>query len=362
MDLTLSSQLLGQPLLDWLWALAAAIAVIAGLIVLTRLVTRKLAKLAETSTTSVDDAVVNALEHTRIWVMIACGVWTGAQSLTLPSGVNRVLDRSIVVVLLFQAASWLSLIIRQTRKGYAERHLDSDAEAVTTLSVLSFFGRLAVWSLFVLLALDNLGFNVTALLAGLGVGGIAVALALQSVLGDVFASLAITVDKPFIVGDFLVLDGGLMGNVEQIGLKSTRLRSLSGEQIIMANNKLLNTNIRNYKRMTERRVELSFGVTYGTPAKKLRQIPNIVREIIDETENTRFDRANFKAFGAYSLDFEAIYFVLDRDYNLFMNIQEQVNLALYSRLEKLGVEFAFPTRTILLSNDEVEQESARATG
>ena len=209
--------------------------------------------------------------------------------------------------------------------------------------------------------LDNLGIDVTALVAGLGIGGIAVALAAQNVLGDLFASLSIAFDKPFLVGDFLILDDYL-GSVEHIGIKSTRLRSLSGEQIIMSNNDLLKSRVRNYGRMVERRVVLAHGVTYDTPIGRLEEIPDIVRSAIERQADTRFDRSHFARHGASSLDFESVYYVLSADYNRFMDIQQAINLEIHRRFSELGIEFAIPTQRLYLSRarEAAEAEHARA--
>jgi small-conductance mechanosensitive channel len=208
--------------------------------------------------------------------------------------------------------------------------------------------RLALWSVILLLALDNLGVDVTALVAGLGVGGIAVALAVQNVLGDLFASLSIVLDKPFVIGDFVNV-GELVGTVEHIGLKTTRVRSLSGEQIVFSNADLLGSRIRNFGRMYERRVVFTIGVTYQTPRSKLIAIPRIIREAVEARQKTRFDRSHFKEYAASSIDFETVYFVLDPNFNAYMDIQQEINLQIHERFEAEGIEFAYPTQTVFLA-------------
>jgi small-conductance mechanosensitive channel len=218
---------------------------------------------------------------------------------------------------------------------------------------VAFLARLVIWSAVVLLTIDNLGYDVTALVAGLGIGGIAVALALQNVLGDLFASLSIILDKPFVVGDFIIV-GDMLGVVEKIGLKTTRVKSLSGEQIVFSNGDLLSSRVRNYKKMQERRVAFKFGVLYSTPVDELEKIPGYVKEIIEGLDQTRFDRAHFQAFGASSLDFEIVYYVLGADYNLYMDIQQTINLGIARKLQERGVGFAFPTRTVHLLREEAD--------
>jgi small-conductance mechanosensitive channel len=213
------------------------------------------------------------------------------------------------------------------------------------MNALGFVGRLVLWSIILLLILDNLGVNVTALVAGLGVGGIAVALAVQNILGDLFASLSIALDKPFAVGDFLIIDEHL-GSVEHIGLKTTRLRSLSGEQLVFSNTDLLGSRIRNYGRMYERRVMFKIGVTYQTPREKLELIPGIIRQAVEAQQQVRFDRSHFQSYGDFALVFETVYYVLGPDYNLYMDIQQAINLSIHEGFEEHAIEFAYPTQTV----------------
>jgi small-conductance mechanosensitive channel len=199
-----------------------------------------------------------------------------------------------------------------------------------------------------LVALDNLGIDVTALVAGLGIGCVAVALSVQNILGDLFASLSIILDKPFVIGDFLIIDD-YMGSVEYVGLKTTRVRSLSGEQLIFSNSDLLKSRIRNYGRMFERRVVFSIGVTYDTSREKLRRIPGIIREAIEAEDKTRFDRSHFMNYGDYSLQFETVYYVLSADYNSYMDIQQAIYFAIHEAFEQEGIEFAYPTQTLFVT-------------
>jgi small-conductance mechanosensitive channel len=218
---------------------------------------------------------------------------------------------------------------------------------VTTVTALAFIGQLLLFTLLLLLALDNLGIDVTALITGLGIGGIAVALAAQNILGDLFASLSIVFDKPFVLGDFIIV-GSDMGTVEKIGLKTTRLKSLSGDQLIFSNNDLLKSRIVNCRRMRERRVAFSVGVACGPPREKLEQIPSMLREIVQSQKEVRFDRAHLKELGGYSLNFEVVYFVLTPDYTVYMDIQQSINLAIYEQLAEMSVELAYPTQTLRL--------------
>lgn len=201
-----------------------------------------------------------------------------------------------------------------------------------------------------LFLIDNLGYDITTLVAGLGIGGIAVALAAQTILGDLFSYLVIFFDKPFEIGDFIIIDDK-MGTIEYIGIKTTRIRTLSGEQLICSNTDLTNSRVHNYKRMEKRRVVFSFGVIYQTAASQIKRIPGIVREIIESDAGNTFDRAHFSSYGDFSLNFEVVYYVMTPDYNIYMDRQQAINIAIFERFEQEKIEFAYPTQTVLLNKD-----------
>jgi small-conductance mechanosensitive channel len=215
---------------------------------------------------------------------------------------------------------------------------------------------ISVWIVGTLFLLANLGFDITTIVAGLGIGGIAVALAGQALLGDLFSYFVIVFDKPFELGDFLII-GDILGSVEKIGIKTTRLRSISGEQIIMSNSDLTDSRVRNYKRMERRRVVFKIGVIYGTPAEAVRDIPSIIRAIVEAEESTTFDRAHFAGYGDWSLIYEVVYYVASPDYTLYMDIQQRINLAIYDEFSNRNIQFAYPTQTILLQKTQASDES-----
>ena len=201
----------------------------------------------------------------------------------------------------------------------------------------------------IILLFDNLGLNITSLLAGLGIGGVALAFSAQSILVDLFCWFTIVFDKPFVVGDFILV-GDKSGTVESIGVKTTRLRSLNGEQIILANSDLTKSRINNFKTLVERRVLFKVGVTYDTSSDQLKNIPQLVKTCVEETEGTRFGRTHFVAYGAYSLDFEIVYYVLSNDYDVYLDRLQSVNLKLKEAFEKANIGFAYPTQTLLVQN------------
>lgn len=335
---------------DWAFALLAAAVFTLTLHTLRRLVLHRLERISRTTDTIIDDFLVDVLSATRILLAVAVGLYVATHFLTLPAATEKLVDRIFIGLLILQSGLWANrgLVFWLTHKFAKGGDADAGARAMT-LSLLSFLGRVALWTLVALLILDNMGLNVTALVASLGIGGIAVALAVQNILGDLFASLSIAIDKPFVIGDFIIVDD-LMGSIEHVGLKTTRIRSLSGEQIIFSNNDLLKSRIRNYKRMQERRAVFAIGVTYDTPAQQLENIPALIRQAIDAQENARFDRAHFKGFGAFSLDFEAVYYVLKPDYNVYMDVQQDINLQLVREFTERSIQFAFPTQTLHIAS------------
>ncbi|MDT0496677.1 mechanosensitive ion channel family protein [Algiphilus sp. W345] len=341
----LEALFLGNPLRTWMISAGVVVLIIAVAFSLKWVVVNRLSRLAERSRFAYDDAIVAAVRVTRMWLVFFPAVLIGTQGLDLPDKLANGMQKAAALAVFVQLGIWLSAMLRHVIDHSRAKAMETDPGTATSLSALSFVGKMLLWAVILLLALDNMGIDVTAMVAGLGVGGIAVALAVQNILGDLFASLSIIVDKPFVIGDFIIVDS-YMGSVENIGLKTTRIRSLGGEQIVFSNSDLLNTRIRNYKRMRERRIVFKFGVLYSTPADQLEAIPTMVREIIEDQQTVRFDRAHFQGFGDSSLNFEAVYWMLDPDFNLYMDRQQAINLALVRKFAPLGIDFAFPTRTL----------------
>lgn len=333
-----------NPASAWLTALAAACTSLALASILKLWVARRFADYARSTRNTLDDLAADILEQTNIWVLIPVYCYLGARFVELPSRLDVVLRYGAICAAAMQVALWCDRFVYAT---FSRTKPDWEPNRATTMTFVGLMLRGLVWALAVLAVLDTLGFDVTALIAGLGIGGIAVALAAQAMLGDIFASLSIVLDKPFLIGDFIIVDDA-MGTVEYIGIKTTRVRSLGGEQLIFSNADLLRSRIRNYKRMYERRVQFDFGVTYETQPAQLAGIPNLVREVIEACGNTRFDRAHFAKFGDFALAFEVVYYVLDPDFNVYMDAQQKINLALCERFAADKIEFAYPTQTIRL--------------
>ena len=332
---------LNNPAWAWAAAVGAALAVLLVLLVLRRIAARRV----QAEGGGVFGAFAAELvRKASVFLLLAAGLWVGSLFLLLPAAAGGALRGILIILALIQAGLWANALLGLWVRSNLQ---DPSASRGTAIVIIGFGGKLVVWSVVLLLALDNVGVDITALIAGLGVGGIAVALAVQNILGDLFASVAIAFDKPFEIGDFIIVND-MLGVVEYIGLKTTRVRSLWGEQIVMANADLLGSRIRNYKRMQERRIAFSIGVTYETAADQVAAIPGMIKEIVQAQPDLRFDRAHFQKYGDFALIYEVVYYVLSPDYNLYMDRQQAINLAIFRRFAQEGIGFAYPTQTLYL--------------
>lgn len=343
---------LGNTVKQWLIALGCGVFAYFALIVGKDVVAKNLKKLSDRTTTKLDDLIVGFVFSIHPLVILSISVYLISLMLDLPKGWTSFLSHIPVVLLILQTGFWGNKLLAFGLNAYAKSKTNEEDRLATETMVgpLRFMGLIIIWSLILLLVLDNIGFDVTTMITGLGIGGVAVALAVQNILGDLLAALSIVIDKPFVVGDFIIV-GDYLGHVENIGLKTTRVRSLSGEQLIFSNSDLLGSRIRNYKRMFKRRVLFKFGVLYQTKPEQLRKIPVMTRAIIEGLDKTIFDRCHFAKFGDSSLDFEVVYFVDDPDYNLHMDIQEKINLELFEQFDAEGIDFAYPTRTLYINHE-----------
>ncbi|MDX3907383.1 MAG: mechanosensitive ion channel family protein [Pigmentiphaga sp.] len=341
---------LGIPLANWVLAAIVAVVVFVVARLAIRFVRRRLQALTQMQDTSISALIADIVSATSNVLLALAALLIGATVLDLPERWSGRVSSLWFVVAILQVALWAHRGITHGLRAYFRRHTTSQATQMTAMASLSIWAaKVVLWTIVLLAMLSNMGVNITAFVASLGVGGIAVALAVQNILGDLFASLSIAVDKPFEVGDFIVV-GSMAGTVEHVGLKTTRIRALSGEQIVMSNTGMLDATIQNYKRLRERRIVFQFRLTYDSTPEQLRQVPGIVEKIIREQDQTRFDRAHFKGFGESSLDFEVVYIVLDPGYNLYMDIQQAINLAMMEAFDELGVSFAFPSRTLYVAS------------
>lgn len=331
--------------IELLIAAGVALSFLLIIYLIKKIVLKKLVDFTARTAARWDDALVGAAKATSLWLMLFPAILIGCQSLEIVPKLYTLIQNLAMGALFLQAGFWVSRLLDSMIKQSGARAMETNPATATTLSALNLLGQILLWVIIVLMMLDNFGVNVTTMIAGLGVGGIAIALAVQNILGDLLASLSIVIDKPFVLGDFIIIDE-YMGTVEHIGIKTTRIRSLGGEQIIFANNDLLKSRVRNYKRMFERRVLFGFGVTYQTPIDQLDKISKKVKEIIEIKEKTRFERAHFAKLNTSSLDFEVVYWVLDADYNLYMDLQQSINMEIMQMLAEWKIDFAYPTQVV----------------
>ncbi len=300
----------------------------------------------------------HALHSTKWWLFFPLGLIPATAMLDVSEGLTVWLRAMFFTFAIFQIMLWGNRALIAWGDRYDTEQIHQLGARFTTLKMFLFFGRLFLFGMGFLVIIDSLpGVQITALVASLGIGGIAIALAIQNILSDIFASLTITLDRPFVIGDFIIV-GELLGVVEHIGLKTTRIRSLSGEQLVFSNNDLLNSRIRNFKRMYERRVPFNISITYDTPTEKIRKIPAKIKEIIESLPDTRFDRAHFRAHAAHALDFEIVYYVDGPDFNRFMDRQQAINLGIHEYFQAQGIRFAYPTQTLYLKSDDPSVENA----
>lgn len=326
-------------------ALGVMLAVLAAIALARLVVGRILARIADRTPTPLDDSAAGAVSATKLWLFVPAAILAGASMLDLHARIDRLFTLLAITGVVLQAAFWATRMTRDWVERRSTAAAGADGDAIMALALLGFAARVAIWALVLLFMLDQLGFDITALVAGLGIGGIAVALAVQNILGDLFASLSILLDKPFVVGDFIVVDS-LRGTVERVGIKTTRVRSLDGEMLVFSNSDLLKSRIRNFKQLRERRVLFTVGVTYETPLEAVRAIPGMLRDAVEAQPRTRFDRAHFKEYGDSALVFEVVYHVIDADYTYYMEVQQGLNLAIFERFAAEGIAFAYPTRTL----------------
>lgn len=305
----------------------------------------RLKRWAENTATTLDDLVVHSIRKAFVPLAYVSVLLGAVKSLALPSILSKLLAILWASAVMIVVVNTLLGILRHLIfEVWIKRRPDQVMMERHMRSIMPFI-HVAIWGLGTILLLDNLGFKVTAIMAGLGIGGVAVALAAQAVLGDLFSYVAIMLDKPFELDDAIQV-GDFNGTIEHIGIKTTRLRSLSGEQIIMANKDLTDSRVRNYKRQNTRRVELKLGVTYDTPNNKLQRAIQIVKDLLQKTPDVKMDRVHFAKLGDWSLGIEAVYIVSTPDYGKHMDIQQSLFLAIKEAYEKEGIQFAFPTQTV----------------
>src|SRR5580692_6385061 len=346
--------LLGNSLMDWIAAGIVALAVWSALWILRRFTASRYRKYSAAQHPTPIRLIAYLVGNTTQLFILGVALYAAQGSITLPARIARGLDNVVLILVLVQIGLWAGRTLRFYLE-IKERERGADRVFAGSLDIINFIARLVVWSILILVALSNLGVNITALLAGLGVGGVAVALALQNVLGDLFASLSIALDKPFVVGDTLTIDT-FTGAVERIGIKSTRLRSDTGEQIILSNADILKSRVRNFGRAPEQRALATIRVSYETPSDKLKALPQVLEDVVREHPQARFERCHLITLGESSFQFELSYFVQQPAANPMLDLQQAVNFRIIDELRRLGVEFAYPAQLVFLERHRAALE------
>lgn len=339
----------GNSIQAYLTAVAIFIASMLVIIVFKKVVLRQLKRWADKTETSIDDILVKGVQKIFVPLLYFLAFYFTFKSLKLDNQLERYFDIISVAVFAFfiirAITSAINIALRTfVRKSGADEHKQKQLRGISTII------SIIIWSLGFVFVLDNLGYKVSAVVTGLGIGGIAIALAAQAVLGDLFSYFVILFDRPFEIGDFVNL-GDKRGTIEHIGIKTTRIRSLSGEQLIISNTDLTSSRIHNFKRLEKRRVLFNLGVVYQTSSQKLKEIPDLVKNIIMNEPETQFDRGHFASYGDFSLNFEFVYFVLGSDYVQYMDTQQRINLKIFEEFERRGIEFAYPTQTLFVNKE-----------
>ena len=348
----MGSQFPGNTAQDFLLSAVVFLGVLIGLPIAKAIILRRLKAVSQQTANDLDDLLHDLLRRiVGQLVYLSTALYCAALFLTLPDSLGRLLQSLLIIILTIKVAQVLQGLTAYGVRKWAEQVTKDDPTGGAMVRSMTWLVRLMIWTATLLFVLDNLGINVTAFVASIGIGGIAIALAAQSVLGDVFSGFAILVDKPFQVGDFIVV-GDLLGTVEHVGFKTTRILSLSGEQLIFSNSDLTSSRIRNYGRMRERRVQCNVGVIYQTSAENVKAIPPMIKRIIEEHQHVRFDRAHFKGFGDFALTYEFVFWVLTPDYNAFMDLKQSINFRLIEEFQKAGIKFAYPTQQLYMTTTE----------
>lgn len=336
---------------DYIFAIGIFIVSWAILRIVEYVILRKLEKFAKKTKTEVDDVIVEAISKVfRPPFYSLVSLYFAVKTLSIPDILHKYINYFLMLVFVFYGIKFLSTFVDYSTRRFIEKEEKKEKKKIDTsaIKVMNILIKVILWLIALLLILSNLGYNVTSLMAGLGIGGIAIAFALQNVLSDIFASFSIYFDKPFETGDFIIV-GEDAGIVKKIGIQSTRITTLHGEELVVSNKELTNTRIHNYKKMKKRRIVFTFGVEYGTSAEKLEKIPKIIKDIISNIKGTEVNRIHFKKFGNFSLDFEVVYYISTGDYIKYMDIQQEINLKIKKAFEKEKIVFAFPTQTIFLN-------------
>lgn len=345
----------GNSIQKYLVALAIALATFTVVILVRWIAVRRLRRWAERTTTDLDDVAIDAVRRTRRWIVMLLSLYAGSLYLVVEQDLSDVTKTAAIALVALQVGLWSSGAIYFWYERYRlHREAQENVAGLGVVSMLALLARVFVWAAVVMLVLDNLGIDMTTLFAGLGIGGLAIALAVKNVLSDLLSSFSIMLDKPFEVGDFIVVDD-YSGTVEHIGIRSTQLRAFNGEQIVFGNDNLLSSRIRNYGRMEERRAVFRVRIHYGTDADRLERIPETVSELVSAREGIRLDRCHLRDLGESAVELEVSYWVESPEFALYMDHQQALNLAILRAFSRDSVDIGLPARTVHLEGAPAER-------
>ncbi|MBI4210900.1 MAG: mechanosensitive ion channel family protein [Candidatus Diapherotrites archaeon] len=347
-DILLQASVFGIEFRSLLAAAAVFVVVYAALWLTSRLFISRLRKIAEKTHHKIDDAIVDAIMEVKSPAYLLLSLYAAVQFIAVPEFIVDFTRVAVLAVVAFYAVRMLQKLLLFFTNEYIEKQPEARKRDPSIIMFASKAASFLLWLLAFLLVIDNAGYDISALVAGLGVAGIAVALAVQNILGDMFSSLSIYFDKPFKAGDFIIV-GSEMGTVKKIGIKTTRIDALQGEEIVISNKELTESRIHNFGKMSKRRVQFGFGILYETPLQKVKKVNELVKKSVEKVEGATLDRAHFKTFGDSSLQFEVVYYVPTGDYNKYMDAQQAINHSLMELFRKEGIEFAYPTQKIYLA-------------
>lgn len=348
----------GHTLFQYMLAGAFFLFVLIGLKIFQLVILARLKSFSKKTNTVYDDALIEGVSHIGFLFYLVVSLYAGIRVLEIPVEIMHWINAIVSVIVAHAVIRTVGIILDHAVRNYAEKRGESE-NSEQEKKHAAWMGRLfknffiiLLWSVLGIFLLSNFGIDVTSIVAGLGIGGIAIALALQNILSDIFSSFSIFIDKPFEVGHFISV-GADSGTVEKIGLKTTRLRTLRGEELIISNKELTSARVQNFRMLKKRRDTVSFGIVYGVTQKMLKEANKIAQTVVDKTDHAEFERCHMISFGGSSLDFELVYLIDTDDYLTFRNTRQSILMALYAQFAKAGIEFAYPTQTIFLEKGDV---------
>lgn len=334
---------------EYLFSILVLAVCILFIYVLRMIIIKRLEKWAAKTETTIDDFIIFHIKKTLTPLLIFLAFALSLKNLVLNHMITKVIYVAGMALTVIMCLKFLMALIDYLIEIYFKKNNINETKQ-RSLKWIVVTAKIIMTGLMLIILMDNLGIKISTLVAGLGIGGVAVAFASQAILGDLFSFFVIMFDRPFEIGDFIIVDD-LMGTVEHVGIKTTRVRSLGGEELIFSNTSLTNARVRNYKRMERRRIVFKLGVTYQTSFENMKEIPEIIKKTVSSENEVLFDRAHFSSYGDFALIYEIVYIVLNSDYNKYMDIQQSINFKIKEEFDKRKIDFAYPTQTLFINKE-----------